>query len=125
MELIKRGKKIELLHPNGDWTLLKEEGFSPIQITVAAVAACSGYVYHTLLEKKRVPVEELTIEVDYEQDQDQPVHVLTKIDVHFTLKVAEEDQKKAESALKFVKEACPVAQSINPDVVIIESVTFK
>ncbi len=116
---------MELLHPAGNWTLLKEEGFSPIQITAAAVGACSGYVYQSLLEKKRVPVEELAVEVDYQQDQEQPVHVLTSIDVHFTLKVAEEDRKKAESVLKFVKEACPVAQSINPNVVITESVTFQ
>ncbi|EAD5499375.1 OsmC family peroxiredoxin, partial [Listeria monocytogenes] len=34
MDLVKNGKVLELVHPSGNWTLIKEEGFSPVQITV-------------------------------------------------------------------------------------------
>ncbi|EAE9269238.1 TPA: OsmC family peroxiredoxin, partial [Listeria monocytogenes] len=27
MDLVKNGKVLELVHPNGNWTLIKEEGF--------------------------------------------------------------------------------------------------
>ncbi|EUJ58934.1 OsmC family protein [Listeria fleischmannii] len=72
------GEKIELQHETGNWPLIKEEGFSPVQITVAAVAACSAYVYAKLLDKKRIPYEDLDVDVSYEQDLEQAVHVIKK-----------------------------------------------
>ncbi len=115
---------MELEHETGNWPLIKEEGFSPVQITVAAVAACSVYVYAKLLDKKRIPFEDLDVDVSYEQDLEQTVHVIKKIDVHFQLKVAEEFQKRAEKTVHLVKDACPVAKSMHPDIEIIEHVTF-
>ncbi|WP_088840835.1 OsmC family protein [Listeria sp. ILCC797] len=124
MHLKKVGKKVELLHETGNWPLIKEEGFSPVQITVAAVAACSVYVYAKLLEKKRIPFEDLEVDVDYEQDLEQPVHVIKKINVQFEVKVAAEFQQKAEKTVHLVKDACPVAKSMHPDIEITEQVRF-
>nr|WP_228504400.1 OsmC family protein [Listeria monocytogenes] len=117
---------MELVHPNGNWTLIKEEGFSPVQITVAAVAACSGYVYQTLLEKKRIDINDLSIHTDYEQDQESAVHVLTKINVTFTVDLVDKsNQAKAEKTVHLVKDACPVAKSLDPSIEINEIVVFK
>ncbi|EMG29167.1 OsmC family protein [Listeria fleischmannii 1991] len=124
MHLKKVGEKIELQHETGNWPLIKEEGFSPVQITVAAVAACSAYVYAKLLDKKRIPYEDLDVDVSYEQDLEQAVHVIKKIDVNFQVKVAKEYQEKAEKAVHLVKNGCPVARSMHPDIQITEHVTF-
>lgn len=126
MDLVKNGKVLELVHPTGNWTLIKEEGFSPVQITVAAVAACSGYVYQTLLEKKRIELNDLSIHTDYEQDQESAVHVLTKINVTFTVDLVDKsNQAKAEKAVHLVKDACPVAKSLDPSIEINEIVVFE
>ncbi|MHC5251252.1 OsmC family protein [Listeria kieliensis] len=124
MHLAKQGDTIELFHEDGNWKLKKETGFSPIQMTVAAAAACSGYVYAKILKKKRIPYEKLEIEVDYTQNLDAAVHVIQSIDIHFELAIAAEHQEQAEKSLKLVKKGCPVVQSLNPEIQITEHVKF-
>ncbi len=115
MDLVKNGKVLELVHPNGNWTLIKEEGFSPVQITVAAVAACSGYVYQTLLEKKRIEINDLSIHTDYEQDQESAVHVLTKINVTFTVDLVDKsNEAKAEKSRAFSERCLPGCEKFRP-----------
>ncbi|WP_163652243.1 OsmC family protein [Listeria sp. PSOL-1] len=125
MKLIKNGKKIELIHADAHWPLIKEEGFSPVQMVVAAASACSGYVFVKLLTKKRIKVNSLMMDVDYKQNLDEAVHVIEEITIHFFLDIAEADQEKAQSALKYVKKACPVVMSLHPDIKIVEKLTFE
>ncbi|MBC1520273.1 OsmC family protein [Listeria aquatica] len=124
MHLEKQEDTIELFHEAGNWKLKKESGFSPIQMTVAAAAACSGYVYAKILKKKRIPYENMEIEVDYTQNLDVPVHVIQSIHIRFQLAVAKEHREQAEKGLKLVKKGCPVVQSLNPEVQITEQVKF-
>ncbi|EAK9257663.1 OsmC family peroxiredoxin, partial [Listeria monocytogenes] len=87
---------------------------------------CSGYVYQTLLEKKRIEINDLSIHTDYEQDQESAVHVLTKINVTFTVDLVDKsNEAKAEKAVHLVKDACPVAKSLDPSIEINEMVVFK
>ncbi|MBC1557152.1 OsmC family protein [Listeria booriae] len=125
MDLVRGTNGFEVIHETGNWQLNRETGFSPTQATVAAVAACSGYVYDTILEKKRIAYTIEGINVTFEQDQEAVIHVLKKIEVTFTLKVAQEDREKAEKALHLVKKSCPVAMSLDPKIEIIEKVVFS
>ncbi|MBA3925946.1 OsmC family protein [Listeria rustica] len=125
MDIVRGTNGFDVIHENGNWQLNRETGFSPTQATVAAVAACSGYVYDSILEKKRIEYTIENIHADFEQDQEAVVRVLKKIEVTFTLKVAPENQAKAEKALHLVKKSCPVAMSLDPKIEIIEKVIFS
>ncbi|AQY50395.1 OsmC/Ohr family protein [Listeria weihenstephanensis FSL R9-0317] len=125
MDLVRGKHGFDVIHENGNWQLNRDTGFSPTQATVAAVAACSGYVYDSILEKKRIDYTIENIHVTFEQDQEAVIHVLKKIEVTFTLKVADADQIKAEKALHLVKKSCPVAMSLDPKIEIIEKVIFS
>ncbi|KGL39643.1 osmotically inducible protein C [Listeria newyorkensis] len=125
MDIVRGTNGFDVIHENGNWQLNRDTGFSPTQATVAAVAACSGYVYDSILEKKRIDYTIENIHADFEQDQEAVVRVLKKIEVTFTLKVAPENQAKAEKALHLVKKSCPVAMSLDPKIEIIEKVIFS
>lgn len=125
MDIVRGTNGFDVIHENGNWQLNRDTGFSPTQATVAAVAACSGYVYDSILEKKRIDYTIENIHADFEQDQEAVVRVLKKIEVTFTLKVAPENQEKAEKALHLVKKSCPVAMSLDPKIEIIEKVIFS
>lgn len=125
MDIVRGTNGFDVIHENGNWQLNRDTGFSPTQATVAAVAACSGYVYDSILEKKRIDYTIENIHADFEQDQEAVVRVLKKIEVTFTLKVAPENQAKAEKALHLVKKSCPVAMSLDPKIDIIEKVIFS
>ncbi|MBC1936212.1 OsmC family protein [Listeria grandensis] len=124
MDLVRGTNGFDVIHEDGNWQLNRDTGFSPTQATVAAVAACSGYVYDAILEKKRIDYTIENIHVTFEQDQEAVVRVLKKIEVTFTLKVGDADQAKAEKALHLVKKSCPVAMSLDPNIEIIEKVIF-
>ncbi|HAO5699801.1 TPA: OsmC family peroxiredoxin, partial [Listeria monocytogenes] len=54
------------------------------------------------------------------------VHVLTKINVTFTVDLVDKsNEAKAEKAVHLVKDACPVAKSLDPSIEINEIVVFK
>lgn len=125
MDIVRGTNGFDVIHENGNWQLNRDTGFSPTQATVAAVAACSGYVYDSILEKKRIDYTIENIHADFEQDQEAVVRVLKKIEVTFTLKVVPENQAKAEKALHLVKKSCPVAMSLDPKIEIIEKVIFS
>ncbi|MBC6309280.1 OsmC family protein [Listeria sp. FSL L7-1582] len=125
MDIVRGTNGFDVIHENGNWQLNRDTGFSPTQATVAAVAACSGYVYDSILEKKRIDYTIENIHADFEQDQEAVVRVLKKIEVTFTLKVAPENEAKAEKALHLVKKSCPVAMSLDPQIEIIEKVIFS
>ncbi|EUJ28043.1 OsmC family protein [Listeria floridensis FSL S10-1187] len=115
---------IELFHESGNWKLRKEMGFSPVQMTAAAAAACSGYVYAKILRKKRVLYDILEIEVDYTQNLTERVHTIKTIDIRFKIKTTSENREQAEKAVHLVKQGCPVAMSLHPDIEITEQVEF-
>lgn len=125
MDIVRGTNGFDVIHENGNWQLNRDTGFSPTQATVAAVAACSGYVYDSILEKKRIDYTIENIHADFEQDQEAVVRVLKKIEVTFTLKVAPENEAKAEKALHLVKKSCPVAMSLDPKIEILEKVIFS
>ncbi len=81
---------------------------SPVELVVAAVAACSGMDVATILAKKRQVIESYEIEVEATQRDEYPP-VLTTVDiVHVVVgpKVTEEDVRRCVelSATKY----CPV-----------------
>lgn len=125
MRLIEKSGHVELVHKDGNWILLRELGFSPVQTVVAAAAACSTYVYEEILKKQRIIYKIVSIDVDYERDTEHPAQPLSKINVHFRMVINLKDQLKAKKDLRLISKNCPVVQSLNSSVEVNESVSFE
>lgn len=122
--LVKGSKGLELPVDSGNWIMLREEGYSPVQSLVAAVGACGAYVYQSVLESSRIEFTFDHVEINYERDesiQSQPVKM---IEINFYLTVEEEKQARAERGMKLIAKHCPVIQSLNPNIQVIEKAIF-
>lgn len=124
IKLVQGEKGIELPVESGNWVLLKEEGYSPVQSLVAAVGACGAYVYQSILTKSRIEYEFSYVDLSYERDADVQSEPVKKIDIIFHVKIDEKDQGRAERSLKLISPNCPVIQSLNPTIEVNETVVF-
>ncbi|WP_430611465.1 OsmC family protein [Enterococcus sp. DIV0876] len=116
--------KFEMQTPNGDWILGREQGYSPVQMLVSAVAACGGYVYRSVLKNSKIEAEISKIEVSYDRDPEKKAEPVSAIQIKFSAKVAEADQEKAIRCLKLISPNCPVIQSLDPTIQVTETVVF-
>lgn len=124
IKLVQGEKGMELPFESGNWVLLREEGYSPVQSMVGAVGACGAYVYQSVLESSRIAYTFDHVEITYERDeaiQSQPVK---KIEISFFLSVEKEKKGRAERGLKLIAKHCPVIQSLNPSIEVIEKAIF-
>lgn len=109
---------------NGSWVLKREEGYSPVQMFVAAVASCGGYVYASVLQNSNIPHEIEKIEVQYLRDEKRKTNPVSAIDLVIHAKIDAVFHEKAERCVKLISPNCPVIQSIDPQIVVTESVLF-
>ena len=124
IKLVQGQKGMELPFSEGNWVLLREEGYSPVQSLVASAGACGAYVYQSVLEKSRVPFTFDRVEMTYERDETLQTEPVKRIEMTFFVKISEEKQGLAERSLKLVGKYCPVIQSLNPNIEVIEKVEF-
>ncbi|MFK4567308.1 OsmC family protein [Enterococcus sp. UD-01] len=124
MELISGEKGFELAHQSGNWILKKEIGFSPVELLVASIGACGAYVYEKILTNSHIDFTIENVQISYERTEEKPAKPLSQVSILFTLQVAQEAQGKAERALKLISKNCPVMQSLDPEIVVTETVSF-
>jgi uncharacterized OsmC-like protein len=124
MELISGEKGFELVHQSGNWILKKEIGFSPVELLVASIGACGAYVYEKILTNSHIDFTIENVQISYERTEEKPAKPLSQVSILFTLQVAQEAQGKAERALKLISKNCPVMQSLDPEIVVTETVSF-
>lgn len=124
MELISTEKGIELIHKDGNWIIKKEVGFSPVELLVASIAACGAYVYERVLANSQISFTTQRVEVAYERSEAKPAKPLKTVTITFYLTVSEAEQEKAQRATKLITKNCPVMQSLDPEITVIENVFF-
>lgn len=117
-----KGFELEVLGKE-NWIMRREMGYSPVQSVVASVAACGGYVYQHLLKNSSVSAIFHRVDVDYTRQEDS-VGAIESITLTFLVSVEESDKVKAQSCLKLVSRYCPVIQSLNKSITIVETVQF-
>lgn len=125
LTLVQGETGFELPFAAGNWVLKREVGYSPVESLAAAVGACGGYVYTSILEKSKIPVVFKKIEVAYTRDSENKAEPLKTISIRFFVEMAEEYQGRAERSLKLVSQYCPVMQSLDPAITVTESVVFE
>ncbi|WP_207695865.1 hypothetical protein DOK67_0001418 [Enterococcus sp. DIV0212c] len=124
MELISGEKGFELVHQSGNWVLKKEIGFSPVEMLVASIGACGAYVYEKILTNSHVDFTIKKVDISYERAEAKQAKPLSSVAITFSIRVAEEEQGKAERALKLIGKNCPVMQSLDPEITVVENVIF-
>lgn len=124
MELISSENGFELVHQSGNWVLKKELGFSPVEMLVASIGACGAYVYEKILTNSHVDFTIDKVELAYERAEEKPAKPLSRVLITFAIHVPKEEQGKAERALKLIGKNCPVMQSLDSEIALIEKVLF-
>ena len=121
----KRGAKgFELPQANGDWVMLREEGYSPVQMLASAIGACGGYVYESVLTNSKIPFEIERGTVTYTRSATKKAEPLENVTLVFYAKIPAEYQERATRALKLINPNCPVMQSLDPAIKVTEEVVF-
>ncbi|MCR8849436.1 OsmC family protein [Rossellomorea sp. SC111] len=98
----------------------EEYGFRPFQLLVSSVAVCSGGVLRNVLEKMRIPFDDIHIKADVTRNEDEANRV-EAISLHFTIRGTDLDEAKIEKAMKLTRKNCSMVQSVQDSIKIEET----
>jgi putative redox protein len=104
------------LHISGN----EEYGFRPYQLMVASIAVCSGGVLRTILSKKKIIIEDITIDTNVTRNPDE-ANRIEKIGIHYTIKGRELKADQIEKAIHIASKNCPMARSVEGSIKIEET----
>ncbi|KXH84180.1 OsmC family protein [Sporosarcina sp. HYO08] len=102
-----------------------EYGFRPYQLLVSSVAVCSGGVLRNVLEKMRMPADDISIEVKEVVRNPDIANRLEKIHLHFTLEGENLDAAKMDRAFELMSKNCAMVQSVKDAIQIEETYEIK
>ncbi|MCW1928430.1 OsmC family protein [Bhargavaea beijingensis] len=98
-----------------------EHGFRPYQLLVSAVAVCSGGVMKKVLEKMRMPAEDIQIDVKEVHRNPDVADRVERIHLHFTIKGAGIDEAKMPRIMELTAKNCSMVQSVKDSIDIRET----
>lgn len=98
----------------------EEYGFRPYQLMVASIAVCSGGVLRTILEKKKLKIEDITIDTDVVRNPEK-ANRIEKISIHYTIKGENLKEDQIQKAIHLANKNCPMAQSVAGSIEIDET----
>ncbi|GLY11536.1 OsmC family protein [Pseudobacillus badius] len=104
------------LHISGD----EQYGFRPYQLLTASIAVCSGGVLRKILEKKRMQVEDITIQTNVLRNE-QEANRLEKVEIHFIIKGKELQETQIKKAMELTRKNCSMVQSVIPAIEVVET----
>ncbi|MEI5908585.1 OsmC family protein [Bacillus spongiae] len=104
------------LHISGDETY----GFRPYQLLVSSIAVCSGGVLRKILEKKRMNIDDISINTKVKRNEQQANRV-EMIHLHFVIKGKGIEEKKIEKAMELTKKHCSMVQSVKGSIEVEET----
>jgi putative redox protein len=97
-----------------------ESGFRPYQLMTASIAVCSGGVMRTILEKKRIRYNDITIKAEVERNEKE-ANRITKIALHFVIEAAELTNEQMEKVMQLTTKNCSMVQSVKDSIEVIET----
>ncbi|MDR0786500.1 MAG: OsmC family protein [Gemmatimonadota bacterium] len=92
----------------------RTEGPSPVDSILVSVASCSGIDLVDILEKRRTPVLELSIRVEFSRAPTPPKR-LTRIDTHYRVVTGSERHHVVRALELSYEKYCSVTASLAPD----------
>lgn len=100
----------------------QNKGARPMEMLIMGLGGCSAIDVISILNKQKITVEGLSIEIDAEREKDAVPSLFTKIHVSFIF-TGPLDQNKAERAVALSMEKyCSVAKTLEKTAVITSSI---
>lgn len=104
------------LHVAGD----EKYGFRPYQLMVSSIVVCSGGVLRKVLQKKRIEIEDITIQADVQRNEEK-ANRIEKIHIHYIIKGKELNEGQIHKSIKIARKNCPMVQSVEGSIEIEET----
>lgn len=124
LSLVMGEQGYEMSHENAHWFLKRGVGYSPVQMLVASIGACGGYVLDSILDKMQISHELKELEMSFELNQESKAKELTSVSMVFHVKLVGTEYDKVLHALTLVHKYCPVMLSLNVNIKIEKSIHF-
>ena len=120
-EMTEKGFKTETAF--GVLTISSDEdfGFRPFQLLVSSLAVCSGGVLRKVLEKMRMPAEDIAIEVREVLRNPGEANKLEKVHLHFIITNSKIDRAKMPRVMDLTRKSCAMVQSVSGSIEVVES----
>ena len=90
----------------------------------ASVAVCSGGILRTILEKKRLVVDDIEIQTKVDRNQNE-VNKIEAIHIHFVITGKDLEEGPIEKAMTLVGKNCSMALSVKDCIEIKETFELK
>ncbi|MBE1554685.1 OsmC family protein [Sporosarcina limicola] len=103
----------------------EEYGFRPYQLLVSSVAVCSGGVLRNILEKMRMPAENVTIEVKEVNRNAKIANRVEKIHLHFIIEGQNIDESKMDKVFELTIKNCSMVQSVIDSIELVETYEIR
>lgn len=110
-KMTEKGFSSELEYGKLDISGESEYGFRPFQLLVSSIAGCSGGVLRKVMEKMRIPFENIEIEADITRSGGQ-VNIVERIDLTYIIYGKQLNEEKVKKALDVAMKNCAMAQSV-------------
>ncbi len=98
----------------------EQYGFRPYQLLVSSIAVCSGGVLRTILKKRRMDVEDITIQTDVTRNEKE-ANRIEKIHIHYVIKGKDLAETKIEQSIELARKNCPMVQSVKDSIEVTET----
>ncbi len=98
----------------------EEHGFRPYQLLVSSLAICSAGIIRKVLEKQRMPAENIEVEVKELVRIDEEAGRVAKVHLHFQI-TGPIDQAKMPRVMELTRKNCSMVRSVEDSIEIIET----
>ncbi|CAM4350589.1 osmotically inducible protein C [Bacillus manliponensis] len=121
MKLTSKQNDIQVNLSNGVLHIGKEKGYTPLELLVASIAGCSTIVFQTILEKKRVSYDSLTIDTSVRKSETSP-NPVEAVHLHYKIQTDCITKEQLEKVLVLAVKNCTIAQSVKDSIEITETI---
>ena len=97
-----------------------EHGFRPYQLLVASLAVCSAGVMRKILDKQRMPAEDIQAVVKEVVRIDEEAGRVSKVHLHFVIK-GQIDESKMERVMALTRKNCSMVRSVENSIEVVET----
>ncbi|MFD1031381.1 OsmC family protein [Metaplanococcus flavidus] len=98
----------------------EEQGFRPYQLLIASLAVCSAGVMRKILEKQRMPAEDIQVDVKEIVRIDEEAGRVSKVHLHFLIK-GKIDDSKMPRVVELTRKNCSMVRSVENSIEIVET----
>ncbi|QHJ71971.1 OsmC family protein [Planococcus halotolerans] len=98
----------------------EEHGFRPYQLLVASLAVCSAGIIRKVLEKQRMPADDIQAEVKEIVRIDGEAGRVSKVHLHFLIK-GEIDESKMPRVMELTRKNCSMVRSVENSIEVVET----